>query len=690
MLDQVRNQHKMLRKTFNSKTATDSTDSEEPGLFPDPFFLQSPSKNNLEGYAEIYGVHPEEVDLSNIKPSDIIHTNNLDTILRRNQHQESEEEFGKPDYTRPIAPLYLPTKGVDISSLMPALSDEEYDSRHTIEHARSQPIVNANHATTKALTLAMNIAPTLTDHAHDECTGTGLLLDKNGRPMPCHGCEGRGHNIFDTSGHTDMAGLQHSYGAWNAALQAHNFYCTGPSCIPDCQIEPHVRAFREALMQAGHSVKDHHIKYQNGRYGEASGYGEELRRVTSPVVVEDHWEPTAPGIRAHSKHTNLEGSLTHNIRPGDLVSIHGIGTDPGATILVHSVNSDGTINGFQHSISYASADGEIQDRRSRSRGVDVNGKPGLSLELMHDDVRDSFSAIATSPEEEDLRNSLVDKFGKRLSTATGANGRASATHITTVDRKPTELRWVPSVSPDRLSKLNPMIEPHLQFRGQIYQTAPYGDVRDHNGNRMLQRTGRPYADSTYAKSVRAIKVYRGKNPWSLSNLHESFRNMKDAAAKDKMKDLLTSMNRRNGVPSTRQNADVPQYDHPLNLLPQEQILEKAWISSNNGLILPENVKQVNAERTRSELEGQLKRLGVTPDREIKQPADASSVSEKLLSPEHENYLKQVITSRMGRALKPGEFDTFKDVFASTRDLEKAHQAIDPNAPGHGDDIWDEE
>ena len=119
-------------------------------------------------------------------------------------------------------------------------------------------------------------------------------------------------------------------------------------------------------------------------------------------------------------------------------------------------------------------------------------------------------------------------------------------------------------------------------------------------------------------------------------------------------------------------------------------VEKAWISSNNGLILPENVKQVNAERTRSELEGQLKRLGVTPDREIKQPADASSVSEKLLSPEHENYLKQVITSRMGRALKPGEFDTFKDVFASTRDLEKAHQAIDPNAPGHGDDIWDEE
>jgi len=703
MLDQMRNQHTMLKKTFNSKTAADDsgqiyppgdfssfTNSEEPDSEePDPFFLQAPSSKILEGYAEIYGVHPDDVDLSGIKPTDIIHTNNIDTILRRNRHEESEEEFGKPDFTRPIAPLYLPTSGTDLSSLMPALSDEEHDRRHTMEYARSQPIVNSNHAATKALTLAMNIAPTLTDHAHDECKGSGLV-DKNGNPMPCAGCEGRGHTIFDTTGHTGMAGLKHSAGAWNAALHAHNFYCTGPSCFAGCAVEPHVRHIREDLTERGHTVKDHHIKYQHGRYGEASGYGEALRRILAPIVVEDRWEPTAPGIRAHSTHTNLEGALTHNIRPGDLVSVHGVGIDPGATMLVHSVNSDGSLNGHYHAISFASADAEIQDRRDRSRGVDVNGKPGLSLELMHSDPKNSFSSIATSPEDQDLSNSLVDTFGKRLSTAAGANRRASAVHITTVDRKPTEMRWVENIGGDRVSKLNPIIEPHLQFRGHIYQTAPYGDILDHRGNRMLQRTGKPYADSTYAKSERVVKFYRGANPWSLSNLHEAFHNMKDADSKNKLMETLSSMNRRNGVPSSSINSDAPQYDHPLNLVPQTQNIGTVLVRSNSTFILPSNVKQLNAERASSELNSTLKNLGIKTDREAKEPADASSVSEKLLSPEHEDYLRQVLTSRMDRALKPGEFETFKDVFARTKDLEKAHQAIDPSAIGHGDDIWDEE
>jgi hypothetical protein len=486
-----------------------------------------------------------------------------------------------------------------------------------------------------------------------------------------------------------MAGLKHSAGARNAALRAHNFYCTGPACYPGCPVEPDVRGIREHLIQSGHSVKDHHIKYQHGRYGEASGYGETLRRILAPIVVEDHWEPTAPGIRAHSTHTNLEGALTHNIRHGDLVSVHGIGIDPGATMLVHSINSDGSLNGFLHSISFASADAEIQDRRDRSRGVDVNGKPGLSLELMYDDPKDSFSAIKTSPEEEDLRNSLIDKWSERISTATGANRRASATHITTVDRKPTEMRWVKGISADRTSKLNPLIEPLLQDRGHIYQTAPYGEILDHEGNRMLQRTGKPYADSTYAKSERVVKLYRGSNPWSLSNLHESFHNMKDSESKGKLYDLLVSMNRRNGVPSSRTNADTPRYDHPLNLVPQTQNVEQAFVRSNNTLILPPSMKQVNTERTRSEIDSTLKNLGVTPVKEIKQPS-YTSVANSLLTPENEKYLRQVLTSRMGRELKPGEFETFKDVFASTKDFEKAHQAVDPSAPGHGDDLWDEE
>lgn len=703
----------MSKTTFNSKHAADlSQDDFAEGELNQYGFSEGelPPIPGLAEHARAHGFDLSEFDLSGVdkdpvgRPA-IIETNSLDTIARRNRYKR--DSFGAEDRSKPTGPFYVPKAGLKLDDMIPEMPAEERKRRSTLEYQRSKPIAS-NHEATKAITAAIGLVPTLTEHAHEDCGGTGLV-SKDGNLSPCKKCEGRGHIVFDTTmgtgrqggtgedsgliipgGHADLA---YSIGAQNYSIQAHNFFCTGERCYDGCPIEPYVRHIREGQRSKGHTVKDWDIKFQTGRNSAENGYSEGLRRSLAYTSLEDLWEPTAPGLRARSATNNLEGAATNNIRVGDIVGFHG-GFDPGATMLVHSINADGSINGFRHSLDFDSAQAEREERNSRSRGMDVNGRPGLTQELMHDDPSDSFSATKLSGDhawKNDERASLIDLYGRRLITASDPSTRRTSTHTTIVDRKPTDLKWVESVHPHTVSRLNPIIEPHLQYRGHIYQTLPFGDIRDHEGNRLLQRTGEPYADSTYASNIRAVRVVRGRNAWSQSSLDASFANMVNADHKRKLHGLLTAINRDNGIGSGSYNSDSTNFDHPLNVVPRSAAASStAWVRSDSGtLIVPSDIRRSNTERTKSELSDKAKDLGILGnlgDVKVDAPASPSNVASMLLSPEHEKHLRSAIDARIttGTPMTDEQFQTAKTVFATTKSFDEAHKAVEPSAYGQYD------
>lgn len=712
----------MSNKTFNSKYAAGSY-----GDFGEEEFEVPGMPGTAQGIKG-HGFDLSEFDLTHVDKDPtgrpiVVHTNNWETIAQRNRYKT--DEFGDIDYSRPVGILHMPKPvtvkheecdgkgcsecgdtGTVTEPMMPEIDPRQRKFRKdfSLEIQRSRPIAG-DHKATKAFAAMMGMVPSLTQSAHDVCGGTGLDPKRRlfeDRLRPCAGCEGRGNTLFDTTASFSTQGgtgdgrqlvipgghaeLQHSLGIHNLALQYHNFFCNGEKCFDGCRIEPLVRHIREGKRAKNHTTKDWEIKHQTGRASQDNGWNENLRSLLAYTVLEDQWEPTAPGLRAISAKNNLEGSATTAIRPGDIVGFHG-GYDPGATILVHSVNADGSINGFRHMIDYESAMGEIEERNSRARAMDASGRPGLTQDLTHTGPEDSFSFVqhtGTDAWKNDERASLIDIYGNRLTTASNASTRRSATHKTIVDRKPTDVRWVENIHPDTVSKLNPVIEPHLQYRGEVYQTMPFGRVTDNQGNRLVKRTGEPYAQSTYDSNVRVKRIVRGSNPWSLSSLHETFSNMTNGDEKSKMYQLLSGINRANGVGSTSGNSDRTDFDHPLNVVPPETSnASTPWVRSESGtLFIPGTQKKENKERTVAELADRAKSLGATSDVKVEGPLRASDIAASMLQGKNEKFLRDSIDRKMTSGpMTDEQFELAKKVFGRTNSFDEAHKAVEESASG---------
>lgn len=650
----------MTTRTFNSRYAseepTDDIDISAYGFDTDA--KPVPGLPTLE---------KPDGDIIFPKGIERILTNNL-ADLKRNRF-EIDPITGEPDPKKPTGKVYYEIfpeikddKPVDDPQPLNRFENQpllKSAPRYNPAEREAQPVHDQRNASIKALDLAMRLVPTQTDHAHDACNATGLVFS-DGRPIPCSECEGRGNVLFDTTITGHHADLQSAIGQRNIDLQNHILFCDGPYCFDGCPIAEEVEPVRRALSDAGHTIHGYHVKPNVG--ASKNPYHEPLRRQLSYLILDDHYTSIATGLRALSARNNTRGAASTRVMPGDIVSLSHRKWDPGATMLVHSINHDGSLNGFTSEISYEDRMAEQASRAELARKSRRGGEAVVDYDLVHDDAREGFSSARPTGDQAFIaheRDSLADIFGRRLSL--------TGKHQTVAKRKSTDLRFVSNIHPDLASKIDPIIAPQLQYAGHVFRTdRKFGEILGPDGRPLRTRTGREYAQTTKAASYPATVMTRNAEPFSLNNIHESLRSM-TGGGRERLMGLLMSANQVNGVSSSGVNYDLPDFGHPLNLLPQDLYNPKIVVQRET---VPEETLRAEAQKHARE---KMESLGAVVT--VDEPKRAHDIVKDLTDGDAAGFRK-MITPRVGRELTEEEFGNALKEFQGSGDIRKAHAAID--------------
>jgi hypothetical protein len=650
----------MPRKTFNSKYASD----EIPGAGGDYGIGDPYSIDDLSDEINVPGLPTIKTDGSDIDFSDfkgqIVETNDEELIKKRNRYVK-DPVTGEPDLTRPTGNVFYRLK-----SDLPAIKKRPAEN---IEGMRAESAPSTS-MLLKQITAAIGMVPALTENSHEECGGTGLVYP-DGSAIPCSNCQARGHNIIDPTLLGGHAELQEAIGNHNVDLQNHRYYCDAKTCFNGCPIEKYVRPIREARSKANNTIHSWDVKPQLTGTSK-SEFSDYLKRKLPHIILEDLWLPTHPGLTALSARNNLEGAATTNVRPGDIVNVHGYDYDPGAMMLVTGVNSrDGSLRGFQSTIGYEQSMAEREMRRSRSKASN-----GLTYDLINERGSDGLSSKIGDSTDMSERDSIADLNGRRLMLA--------GKHITVAHRLPTDLKLVSGIDSSRVSKTNEMIASLLQQRGSVLGRYLFGDVTDNRGQRLRTRTLRPFADSTYASPITALKMHRGANPFSAQMLYESLGAMQDHSARNELYSFLEEANRVNMV-SSGINRERFDPSNPLNLLPPNMQRERIFVRTEGTPNVPD-IEQV--ARIPDDIRTQAQKFNIEKTIEsgrdvTVEPPEKDDIVKKLTGNGGKG-LRMMLESRIGRELNlelPNDSELFDKAmieFTNKRDIRAAHAVFDPS------------
>ena len=700
----------MSRKVFNAKYAADAPgppsdwddddidwDDDEHPIGDD----DEDAEFNIPGLGKIKSEAEQEAEGNREDyPKDkILLTNNPEFVKRHNQGPKivtedyvprlepggpdrrtvTRKRWPSPPPLNPAPRAFLMTpeeaneRGVEI---MPELTDAERAEHSSLDSIRSRETLPTENERIKAIPAAMNIISGQTaQHGCLKCDGYGTLLE-GPKVSICPSCDGNGHSIAD--GASQLQNLQYSAGKHNEHRHAHKHFCDG-ECFDGCEMNDIVEPFRQAWadvyprLPVPRSVT-HYVDGESKQAFKKIGRPEladQLRRVTSPISLEDDWSPTAPGLIKRMNLNNLEGPATTTIRPGDICGYTG-GHDPRATILIHSTNSDGTHNGFLNEIPRQGMQMEIGERRSRAM------KGGLTQQMITEAGMDAFnSAITKNPDWNSHRDIMAGLAGELRSLTRNP--------YSLLKTNPTHTRWVENVPAGRLYRHNTVTLPASQYMGSVYQTMPWSSVRDSAGQRFVKKNGQPYADTTYAGNVRSTRVMRGPNPWSLPFLWETANSMGKSDHREKLLDHLVKTNQSLGVGSSAINSNLPDMDHPLNVVPPN-VLDNATVWTKRGeLVIPDHVKEAYKKSSSDYYSGLSADAGGKP---IKLEEPGRLAQDQLSKPGYREFLRKSLESHVGRALSDEEYGDAENAFATFGSMHDAKRAIDPfyKTPDEEDEI----
>ena len=455
-------------------------------------------------------------------PLEIIRTNNPES-LKRNRFALRPD--GTPDESQPFGEFYILMSKEEASQKGVRILGSEEPERDNL--TRPSPSAQAlKHSAAKEISAKISLLPSESQNAHGLCGGMGLVDGQI-----CLDCEGRGHIILDSTIDGGYADLNSAACAHNQAVLNHNLFCTPDLCHSRCWFKQQLDELRRRLNIS--FQRPHPFRMKLGAF-HYSGNLEELNQLTF-MVVEDKWTPTAPGLRAFSTRNNVEGSRTTKIRPGDLVHLHLDFTNPYITMLVANVSESGALSGFAHIPT-----------PGRSHPMN-QGDEWFGDRIAYALIEDSFNPVSYSQKEELKKIQIL--YGELRSMFTG-------TEETILEFDHPKLTWVSNISSDVASKLDPIIEPHLQFRGYWIDQIPFGDLRDRSNEKWVDSFGNPFSKKFYATKVAVRRVVRGANPWSLENLARAC-NLPGGSS---LRELLESMERINarifGKESVRDNGEL--------------------------------------------------------------------------------------------------------------------------------------